>query len=189
MLSFNAACLASRIATICCRVRARQLALSWRAHRACRCQRDIVSRSLPLGSTAKHSAQVVIPTLGHVAHPLRSIETRSLPNLLVATLATFTLITRTAPRSRQLPSWVAVYRRESRSRRVLCLARHRLGEGGSLISSAPFPICGNRRPCARCNREKILLRRSSLRSRFGGVGGYGETSVVVQVPTGSGKTY
>jgi hypothetical protein len=25
---------------------------------------DIVSRSLPLGSTAKHSAQVVIPTLG-----------------------------------------------------------------------------------------------------------------------------
>ena len=41
-----------------------------------------------------------------------------------------------------------------------------------------FPICGNRRQCARCNREKILLRR-----------GYGGTSVVVQAPTGSGKTY
>jgi hypothetical protein len=59
----------------------------------------------------------------------------------------------------------------------------------SLIPSAPFPICGNGRQCARCNREKILLRRSSLRSRFGGVGGYGGTSVVVQTPTGSGKTY
>jgi hypothetical protein len=68
------------------------------------------------------------------------IETRSLPNLLVATLAT-------------LPSM-------------------------SLIPSAPFPICGNRRQCARCNWEKILLRR-----------GYGGTSVVVQAPTGSGKTY
>jgi len=40
----------------------------------------------------------------------------------------------------------------------------------------------------RCNAFS-RLRRSSLRSRFGGVGGYGETSVVVQVPTGSGKTY
>ena len=67
-------------------------------------------------------------------------ETRSLPNLLVATLAT-------------LPSM-------------------------SLIPSAPFPICGNRRQCARCNREKILLRQ-----------GYGGTSVVVQAPTGSRKTY
>src|ERR1700747_2606557 len=48
----------------------------------------------------------------------------------------------------------------------------------SLIPSAPFPICGNRRQCARCNREKILLRQ-----------GYGGTSVVVQAPTGSGKSY
>jgi hypothetical protein len=48
----------------------------------------------------------------------------------------------------------------------------------SLIPSAPFPICGNRRQCTRCNREKILLRQ-----------GYGGTSVVVQAPTGSGKTY
>jgi RAD3-like DEAD/DEAH box helicase len=70
----------------------------------------------------------------------RSIETRSLPNLLVATLAT-------------LPSM-------------------------SLIPSAPFPICGHGRQCGRCNREKILLRQ-----------GYGGTSVVVQAPTGSGKTY
>src|SRR4029077_19155514 len=35
--------------------------------------RSVVSRSLPLGSTAKHSSQVVIPTLGHVAHPICSI--------------------------------------------------------------------------------------------------------------------
>jgi hypothetical protein len=52
----------------------------------------------------------------------------------------------------------------------------------SLIPSAPFPIRGNSRQCARCNREKILLRQSSLRSRFGGVGGYGGISVVVQAP-------
>jgi hypothetical protein len=48
----------------------------------------------------------------------------------------------------------------------------------SLIPSAPFTIRGNRRQCASCNREKILLRQ-----------GYGETSVVVQAPTGLGKTY
>jgi len=48
----------------------------------------------------------------------------------------------------------------------------------SLIPLAPFPICGNRTQCARCNKEKILLRR-----------GYGGTSVVMQAPTGSGKTY
>ena len=30
--------------------------------------------SLPLRSTAKHSSQVVISTLGHVAHPGRSVE-------------------------------------------------------------------------------------------------------------------
>jgi hypothetical protein len=48
----------------------------------------------------------------------------------------------------------------------------------SLIPSAPFPTCGNRRQCARCNREMILLRQ-----------GYGGTNVVVQAPTGSGKTY
>ncbi len=47
------------------------------------------------------------------------IETRSLPNLLVATLAT-------------LPSM-------------------------SLIPSAPFPICGNRKQCARA--EKVARRR------------------------------
>jgi hypothetical protein len=37
------------------------------------------SRSLPLGSTARHSSQVVIPTLGRVARPSRSIVSRSLP--------------------------------------------------------------------------------------------------------------
>jgi len=57
------------------------------------------------------------------------IETRSLPNLLVATLAT-------------LPSM-------------------------SLIPSAPFPICGNRRLCARCNREKTWwCRRRQDRARL-----------------------
>jgi hypothetical protein len=54
------------------------------------------------------------------------IETRSLPNLLVATLAT-------------LPSM-------------------------SLIPSAPFPICGNRRQCARCNRKR---RRGAGADRIG----------------------
>jgi hypothetical protein len=39
-------------------------------------------------------------------------ENRSFPDSLVATLATFTLITRTAPCSRQLPSCVAVYPRD-----------------------------------------------------------------------------
>ena len=68
------------------------------------------------------------------------IETRSLPNLLVATLATL----------------------------------HSM----SLIPSAPFPICGNRRQCARCDREEILLRR-----------GYGGTSVVVQAPTRSANAH
>jgi len=33
--------------------------------------------------------------------------------------------------------------------------------------------------------EKILLRQSSLRSRFGGVGGYGGKSGVVQAATAS----
>src|SRR5437016_3425142 len=84
-------------------------------------------------------------------------ETRSLPNLLVATLTTlpsmslipsgsllsrlklarlpvlarsyprhFTLITRTAPCLRQLPSCVAAYPRDARSRRVLCRWSHQL---------------------------------------------------------------
>jgi len=38
----------------------------------------------------------------------------------------FTLITRTAPCLRQLPSCVAVYPRDSRSRRVLCRLPHQL---------------------------------------------------------------
>jgi len=38
----------------------------------------------------------------------------------------FTLITRTAPCLRQLPSCVAVYPRDSRSRRVLCRSSHSL---------------------------------------------------------------
>src|SRR5437016_3967393 len=41
------------------------------------------------------------------------------PRSLTATLAAFTLITRTAPCLRQLPSCVAVYPRDTRSRRVL----------------------------------------------------------------------
>ena len=45
-----------------------------------------------------------------------------------------TLITRTAPCLRQLPSCVAVYPRDFPIARVLCLPRRSLGEGGS-----PFP--------------------------------------------------
>jgi len=58
-------------------------------------------------------------------------ETRSLPALSPA-LAAFTLITRTARACASYPRCVAVYPRDSRSRRVLCLARRSLGEGGSL---------------------------------------------------------
>ena len=64
------------------------------------------------------------------------IETRSLPNLLVAILATLSFMS-LIPSSSLRWDWL-------------------------------FPICGNRRQCARCNREKILLRQ-----------GYGGTSVVV----------
>src|SRR5207247_6444296 len=49
-----------------------------------------------------------------------SIETRSPPGLLAPTLAAFTLITRTARACASYPSCVAVYPRDSRSRRVLC---------------------------------------------------------------------
>jgi hypothetical protein len=52
---------------------------------------------------------------------------------LAPTLVTFTLITRTASCSRQLPSCFAVYPRDIPIARVLCLARRSLGEGGSLI--------------------------------------------------------
>src|SRR5881397_1410734 len=48
------------------------------------------------------------------------------PRSLTATLAAFTLITRTAPCLRQLPSCVAVYPRDSRSRRVLSRSSHSL---------------------------------------------------------------
>ena len=41
-------------------------------------------------------------------------------SILAATHRGFALITRMAPSSRQLPSCVAVYPRDSRSRRVLC---------------------------------------------------------------------
>jgi hypothetical protein len=54
------------------------------------------------------------------APPGGSIETRSLPALTRSYLVAFTLITRTAPCLRQLPSCIAVYPRDSRSRRVLC---------------------------------------------------------------------
>jgi len=51
----------------------------------------------------------------------KGFETRSAPALLTAsTLVAFTLITHTASCLRQLPSCVAVYPRDSRSRLVLC---------------------------------------------------------------------
>ena len=89
------------------------------------------------------------------------IETRSLPNLLVATLATL-------PSMSLIPSAPLKLVRCPRSLAPTLVVLRSM----SLIPSAPFPICRNRRPCARCNREKILLRR-----------GYGGTSVVVQAPT------
>jgi hypothetical protein len=53
------------------------------------------------------------------------IETRLLSSSLTATHRGFTLITRTAPCSRQLPSCVAVYPRNSRWRRVLSRRSYR----------------------------------------------------------------
>jgi hypothetical protein len=50
----------------------------------------------------------------------RAIETRSLPSSLAATHCGFALITRTAGACASYPSCVAVYPRDSQSRRVLC---------------------------------------------------------------------
>ena len=73
------------------------------------------------------------------AAPFARCPTRSLlPSQL-------TLITRTTSCSRQLPSCVAVYPRDSRSRRVLCLPRRSVGEGGSLIPFAPLCRASSRR--------------------------------------------
>jgi hypothetical protein len=71
------------------------------------------------------------------------IETRSLPNLLVATLATL-------PSMSLIPSAPLKLVRCPRSLAPTLVALPSM----SLIPSAPFPICGNRRQCARCNREK-----------------------------------
>jgi hypothetical protein len=73
-------------------------------------------------------------SLAVVSHPLQPdqlfweflIETRSLPALARRYHRDFALITRTARCLRQLPSCVAVYPRESRSRRVLCRISHKL---------------------------------------------------------------
>jgi len=78
------------------------------------------------------------------------------PHSLAATLAA-TLITRTARCLRQLPSCVAVYLRDSRSRRVLCCWS---------LSSIPD-----------------LWQQEAVRALQQG------KDVVVQAPTGSGKTY
>src|SRR5207247_8597688 len=59
-----------------------------------------------------------------------SIETRSPPGLLAPTLAAFTLITRTARACASYPCCVAVYPRDSRSRRVLCRSSHSLHSQG-----------------------------------------------------------
>ena len=52
----------------------------------------------------------------------------------------FTLITRTAPCLRQLPSCVAVYPRDSRSRRVLCRASHALHFSFFLLTFLAVPL-------------------------------------------------
>ena len=60
------------------------------------------------------------------APPGGSIETPSFPNSLVACPGDFTLITRTARACASYPSCVAVYPRDSQSRRVLCRSSHSL---------------------------------------------------------------
>src|SRR6266478_8536870 len=82
----------------------------------------------------------------YVAFPKSSIRPLGLPIYVARVPAApftrsyprhLTLITRTAPCLRQLPSCVAVYPRDARSRRVLCLPRRSISEGGSLIPFAP----------------------------------------------------
>src|SRR5262249_51116715 len=68
------------------------------------------------------------------------IQTRSVSHLARCfPRSFFTLITRTAPvLAPATLSCVAVYPRDSRSRRVLCLARRSVGEGRLLIPFARF---------------------------------------------------
>jgi hypothetical protein len=87
------------------------------------------------------------------------IETRSLPNLLVATLATL-------PSMLLIPSAPLKLVRCPRSLTPILVALPSM----SLIPSVPFPICGNRTQCVRCNREKILLRQRLQRDKRGGAG-------------------
>jgi hypothetical protein len=56
----------------------------------------------------------------------RTFETRSSPTLAQPLPRSFTLITRTARARASYPSCVAVYPRDSRSRRVLCRSSHSL---------------------------------------------------------------
>jgi hypothetical protein len=84
-------------------------------------------------------------------------ETRSLPSSLAATHRDFALITRTARCLRQLPSCVAVYPRESQSRRVLC----RFSQ--SSIRPLGFPIYVARVPTA----PFTLSARELAKDRFG----------------------
>src|SRR5438132_2601250 len=99
----------------------------------------------------------------------RSFETRSLPSfdscapaqfelsvlpiyvaraprgsILAATHRGFALITRMAPSSRQLPSCVAVYPRDSRSRRVLCRFPQTLHSLTRDVFYVAFPKCSIR---------------------------------------------
>jgi len=122
------------------------------------------------------------------------IETRSLPNLLVATLATLpsmSLIPSAPLKLVRCPRFdscapahidLSVCPSMSLAPRGSILAPTLVAlPSMSLIPSAPFPICGNRRQCARCNREKYPpspiqpsqpLRRSRRlrRDRCGGAG-------------------
>src|SRR6478752_1860459 len=91
----------------------------------------------------------------YVADPISSIETRSLPTL-----------------TRSYPRRFTFYVADPISSIPDLWPRKPAARGLSAVISDE-----------RSNREKILLRQSSLRSRSGGVGGYGGTSVVVQAPT------
>jgi hypothetical protein len=68
--------------------------------------------------------------LGKHPYDTKSEMFRSIPQIVLKRARScprsFTLITRTASCSRQLPSCVAVYPRDSRSRRVLCRSSHSL---------------------------------------------------------------
>jgi len=154
-------------------------ATSW-AHSRSKRERAKASTSMMVFLSARPQAlRNQTPPVRFVRQIPIPIETCSLPALARSYPRHFTLITRTSQCLRQLP-WLRC-RLPARSQIATCSM--------SLIPSAPlqaghtanifqewlqglgrgwlFPICGNRRECGRCNREKTWwCRRRQDRARL-----------------------